>query len=86
MFQLYPALLQHEEVLLYLRKVCQLSSPLPTHNHLTRFENQLQYQLLRMAKMKVDASVKISVIDVWQARCLSVGLFFQGILAKYKWY
>ena len=52
--QLYPQVLQHEELVLYLRKVCQVKRSDTAANQFVKFENQLQYQILNMAKSMVS--------------------------------
>ena len=60
--QLFPIVLQHEEVLQYVRKLClwQKKAPHAT-NYFAKFENQLQYNLINMARQaaKVQVDTKL---------------------------
>jgi hypothetical protein len=52
-FQMFPVVLQHEEMLQYLRRLCQMKKAPAAHNPFAKFENQLLFHILSMATMAV---------------------------------
>ncbi|KAI0237577.1 RNA polymerase II-associated protein 1 [Lamellibrachia satsuma] len=57
--KLYSFLLEDEDLLVYLRKVCQSKTTAAGSSHFAKFENQLQHHLVTMAKAKECVNGKL---------------------------
>lgn len=52
--QTYGLVLKHEEMVQYVRKVCRSKMHSIATNFFSRFENEFQYYLLQMSRMKAS--------------------------------